>query len=213
MIGHTFEMFHNHCPIRLSDVLDLQARFDYVKPHIFLRRAAMRKLAIVLGVFILFSLVMQTPVHGANNWYAGLQLGPEFLTNNTEDNWDNAVAFGVYGGYRLDRQLSLEGSLTTASHDGRGDSDLTITSLLFGPRLTAPVNRNLNLYGDAGFGIYFLDPDEGNSRSEGGIYLGAGLEFPLQQGIKIGMDFKYHVLFDNHPLDSDLVTLLFRLGF
>ena len=212
MIGHAFQMFHNHCPIHPTDALDLQAFVDYVKPHIFHRRATMRKHAIVLGVFILFSFALQTPVHGANNWYAGLQLGPEFLTNNS-DNLDNAFAFGVYGGYRLDRQLSLEGSLTTASHDGRGDSDIAITSLLFGPRLTAPVNRNLNLYGDVGLGIYFLDPDYGNSRSEGGLYLGAGMEFPLQQGIKIGMDFKYHVLFDNHPVDSDLVTLLFRLGF
>ena len=173
----------------------------------------MRKQTIVLGVFILFSLALQTTAYGANNWYAGLQLGPEFLANNTKDKWDNAAAFGVYGGYRLDRQLSLEGSMTAANHDGRGDSDLAITSLLFGPRLTAPVNRNLNLYGAVGLGIYFLDPDEGNSRSEGGIYLGAGMEFPLQQGIKIGMDFKYHVLFDNHPLDSDLVTILLRLGF
>jgi len=173
----------------------------------------MRKHAIALGVFLLFFFALQTPVHGTiNNWYAGLQLGPEFLTNNS-DNLDNAFTFGVYGGYRLDRQLSIEGSLTTASHDGRGDSDIAVTSLLFGPRLTAPVNRNLNLYGDVGLGIYFLDPDEGNSHSEGGLYLGAGMEFPLQQGIKIGMDFKYHVLFDNHPLDSDLVTLLFRLGF
>jgi hypothetical protein len=173
----------------------------------------MKKQVIILTAFIFLSFFVQTPVQGANNWYAGLQLGPEFLTNNSDNNWDDAFAFGVYGGYRFDRQLNFEGSLTTASHNGSGDSDITITSLLFGPRITAPVNRNLNLYGDVGLGIYFLDPSYGDSDTEGGLYLGAGMEFPLQQGIKIGMDFKYHVLFDNHPLDSDLITLLFRLGF
>lgn len=176
----------------------------------------MGRQSIVLGALILIVLSLQTPAHALNNWYVGIQLGPEFLTNDTDNNLDNAVAFGVYGGYRMDRQLAFEASLTTASHDGIGNSELQVTSLLFGPRLTAQVNRNLNVYADVGFGIHFLDYQYGpydHSDTEAGMYLGAGMEFPLQNNIKLGMDFKYHALFNNDPVDSDFITLLLRIGF
>jgi opacity protein-like surface antigen len=67
-----------------------------------------------------------------------------------------------------------------------------------------------------GFGIHFLDYQYGpydHSDTEAGMYLGAGMEFPLQNNIKLGMDFKYHALFNNDPVDSDFITLLLRIGF
>jgi opacity protein-like surface antigen len=173
--------------------------------------------SIILGVTILFSFALQAPVHAAaNNFYAGIQLGPEFLTDNGDNNLDDALAFGVYGGYHFDRQLALEASLTTASHDGIGNSELNVTSLLIGPRLTGHINPSINVYGGVGLGIYFLDYQWGrydHSDTKSGMYLGGGIEFPIQSNIKLGMDFKYHVIFDNNSVDSDLMTLLMRVGF
>jgi opacity protein-like surface antigen len=123
------------------------------------------------------------------------------------------ACLGVYGGYHFDRLLSLEASLTTASHDGPGGYELDVTSLLIGPRLTGQVSRNLNLYGGVGLGFHFLDPEWGDDDTETGMYLGGGIEFPLQNNINLGMDLKYHVIFDDDEMDSDLVTLLLRLGF
>jgi opacity protein-like surface antigen len=172
----------------------------------------MRRQTIILGALILFSCALFSPAHAANNFYAGIQLGPEFLTDNGDNSLDDAFAFGAYGGYRFDRQLALEASLTTASHDGVGNSELNVTSLLFGPRLNGQINNNMNVYGGVGLGIYFLDPKWADSETESGMYLGGGIEFPLQNNIKLGMDLKYHLIFDNE-IDTDLMTLLFRVGF
>jgi len=200
------------CEIRLT----FPPSFTNESRMITLRRIIMRRQSIILGALILMVLSLQAPAHAVNNWYAGIQLGPEFLTNDSDNSLDDAVAFGVYGGYRLDRQISLEGSLTTATHDGTGNSELNVTSILFGPCLSAQVNRNMNVYADAGLGVHFLDYQYGHydhSDTESGLYLGAGVEFPFQNNIKFGMDFKYHALFDNHPVNSDIITLLLRLGF
>jgi opacity protein-like surface antigen len=181
-----------------------------------IRRTIMRNQSIILGALILIILSLHAPAFAFNNWYAGIQLGPEFLTNDTDYNLDSAFALGIYGGYRINRQISLEGSLTTAGHDGVGNSELNVTSVLFGPRLSAPVNRNMNVYADAGLGVHFLDYQYGHydhSETESGLYLGAGVEFPFQNNIKFGMDLKYNALFDNHPVNSDVVTVLLRLGF
>ena len=175
----------------------------------------MKKQSIILGALILFSFALFSPAHAESNLYAGLQLGPEFLTDDDDNSLDDAFAFGVYGGFRFDRQLALEASLTTASHDGDGHYELDVTSLLFGPRLSGQINRNMNIYGGVGLGIYFLDYEWGpydDSDTEPGMYLGGGIEFPLQNNIKVGMDFKYHVIFDNE-IDTDLMTLLLRVGF
>lgn len=170
----------------------------------------------VIPVTVL-ALMLACPLHAAGPWYAGVQLGPELVTDSDAD-VDNAAAYGVYGGYRLDRLVSLESSLTTSSHDieGVGGADLNITSLLLGPRLNGYASGGVNLYVGAGLGIHFLDFDYrggDDSETETGLYLGAGMEFPLQRGMSLGFDFKYHVLFDDDDFDSDLVTLMFRLGF
>ena len=175
----------------------------------------MRHLSVITAVAVL--LLSAGPLHAADNLYAGIQLGSEFLTDSHDD-MDDAVAFGIYGGYRLDRMVSLEANLTTATHDidGPGDAEISVTSLLFGPRLSSQAGRSVNLYADAGLGIHFLDYEYSvydDSDTEMGIYLGAGMEFPLQRGINMGLDFKYHILFDDDLLDSDLVTLLVRVGF
>ena len=179
---------------------------------ITLRRIIMRRQSFILGALILMVLSLQAPAHAVNNWYAGIQLGPEFLTDDYNGRLDDAFAFGAYGGYRFDRQLALEASLTTASHDGDYHTELNVTSLLFGPRLTGQINKSMNVYGGVGLGIYFLDPEWVDSETESGMYFGGGIEFPLQNNIKLGMDLKYHLIFDNE-IDTDLITLLFRVGF
>lgn len=154
----------------------------------------------------------------ANPLYLGIQLGPEFITDD-DSGLDDAVAFGVYGGYRLDYLLSLELSLTSASHDADHHSDVELdnTALLFGPRLNAGVGRGATLYAGAGLGIYFFELDTpvgDDDETETGLYLGAGMEFPIQSNVKLGLDFKYHAMFDSDDsIDSDLLTLMFRVGF
>ena len=176
----------------------------------------MKRLLILIGALILFSLPLQASTVSSNNWYAGVQLGPEILSSDTEESLDDAVAFGIYGGYRIDRQLSFEGSLTTANHDGTGNSELEVTSILFGPRISGYVNQNVEIYADAGFGINFLDFKYGpydDSYTKSGLYLGVGVQFPVQKMFKLGLDFKYQALFSDNPINSDITTLLIRFGF
>ena len=175
----------------------------------------MKKLTVIPVIVLV--LLMTGSLRAENNWYAGIQLGAEALTDSHDD-VDDAVAFGVYGGYKIDRLVSLEGSLTTANHDvdGSGDPEIDITSVLFGPRLTGHLENNLNIYAGAGLGIYFLDYESrvyDDSETETGLYMGAGMEVPLQRGINMGLDFKYHLLFDDDMIESDLITLLVRVGF
>ena len=170
----------------------------------------MRRMATVFCASVLFFLSSQSAGFCADEGYVGVQLGPQLLTS--EDDVDTAVAFGVYGGYRFDKMLSLEASLSTGTHDVDPGGDLTITSILFGPRISQQVDRNLVLYADGGLGIYPIDWDYGDSETETGLYLGVGMEFPLNGQFRAGLDLKYHVLLDDDTLDSDMVTLMVRLG-
>ncbi|OQC29419.1 MAG: hypothetical protein BWX71_00124 [Deltaproteobacteria bacterium ADurb.Bin072] len=149
----------------------------------------------------------------ASGLYLGLQLGPEFITD--DDGYDDAIAYGIYGGYNLDQLLSLEASLTRSNHDPEHNdfNDIDNTALLFGPRLNAQMARGVNLYGGAGLGMYFLDWDD-DSETETGLYIGAGVDFPIQSNVNLGLDLKYHAMFDSDDtIDSDLVTLMVRVGF
>lgn len=173
-----------------------------------------RKVTTCLMLLALLPLAL--PLHAASRIYLGVQAGPEFVTDSDSD-LDTAFAFGVYGGYRVDRMLSIEASLTTADHDfnGHGGSDVEVTSILLGPRLNAYMNGGTRLYAGAGFGLHFIDFDHrpgDDTETSGGIYMGGGIEVPLRKTMNLGIDLKYHVPFDD-DLDSDLVTLLFRLGF
>lgn len=170
--------------------------------------------ATILCASILFFLSAQASGLCAEDGYLGVQLGPQLLTSDSADA-DSAAAFGIYGGYRLDKLLSLEASLTTGTHDVDYGGDLTITSILFGPRLSDQVDRNLVLYAGAGLGIYPIDYEYryyDDSETEAGLYLGVGLEFLLKGNYRAGMDLKYHVLFDDDNVDSDIVTFMLRLG-
>lgn len=175
----------------------------------------MKKMLMLIAALAAFS--SAAPLHAASRTYVGLQIGPEFVTDSDTD-LDTAVAFGVYGGYRVDRLLSLEASLTTAEHDfdAPGGSDLEVTSILFGPRINGRTTGGLTVYAGAGLGVHFLDYDRrpgDDTETESGIYMGAGMEVPLQRLMSLGVDFKYHVLFNDDDFDSDLVTILVRLGF
>jgi opacity protein-like surface antigen len=176
----------------------------------------MRKvLMLVTMVWVLLAPLMAS---AADRWYVGALLGSEFFTSDAGDFFDDGIAYGVFGGYRLERQISLEASLTTASHEyniyHHGKDDIQVTSLVFGPRFSGMVGRNMELYAGAGLGLYHIDDDpRDETDTQSGLYLGGGIDFPLPQAMRLGMDFKYHVLFDNSPLDGDIVTLLVRLGF
>jgi len=173
----------------------------------------MRKTAAIFCASILVLLSAQASGFCADNGYVGIQIGPQFLPS--EDDVDTAAAFGIYGGYRFDRLLSLEASLTTGTHDVDPGGDLTITSILFGPRRSQQVDRNLVVYAGAGLGIYPIDYEHrlyDDSETEAGIYLGAGMEFPMKGNFRAGLDLKYHVLLDDDTLDSDIVTFMVRLG-
>jgi hypothetical protein len=175
----------------------------------------MRSLFASCALLLALSLPLQAST--LDKWYAGVQLGPEFLTSHTDADWDNSMAFGVYGGFKIDRHLSFEGSVTIASHDGTRDSELDVTSVLFGPRISTYVKRNVEVYADAGIGIDFLDFTFGsydNTDTKAGLYLGAGIAFPIKGETKLGLDLKYQTLFsDEQPINSDIITVLVRFGF
>lgn len=170
----------------------------------------MRKTATIICASVFIFLSTQAAGLCADNGYLGIELGPQFLTS--EDDVDTAVALGIYGGYRLDKLLSLEAALTTGTHDVDPGGDVTITSILFGPRVSQQVDRNLVVYAGAGLGLYPIDWDYRDSDTEAGIYLGAGMEFPLNGNFRAGLDLKYHVLLDDNTVDSDIVTFMVRLG-
>ncbi len=181
----------------------------------------MKKSIVSIFVSILFLLTVQGTGICADKGYIGLQFGPQFLTDDDHGDADNALALGIYGGYRVDRNISLEASLNTASHDIDHGGDLTVTSLTFGGRLNGKIDQNLVVYAGAGLGIYPIHYDHhwyhdnyygSHSETEAGLYLGGGLEFPIQKNLRIGLDLKYNALFDDDTLDSDIFTMMIRLG-
>lgn len=176
-----------------------------------MKKVLIGAMLVMAGVFV------SAQAHCASKGYVGVQVGPEFVTDS-DTNLDTAVALGVYAGYRIDNLMSLEANLTTADHDydAPGDAGVEVTSILFGPRVNGRTASGVIVYAGAGLGIHFLDFEHrtgDDTETVSGIYMGAGMDVPLKRGMALGVDFKYHVLFDHDDLDSDIATVLIRLGF
>ncbi len=181
----------------------------------------MKKTIGIICISILFVLAGLTSGFCAGNGYLGIQLGPEFLTSDDHGTIDDGIGVGIYGGYRFDKTVSVEAALTTASHDVDYGGDLQITSLMIGPRVSGMINKDVIVYGGAGFGFYDVDYEyydhyhshvHHDTETETGLYLGGGMEILLKNKFRCGLDVKYHAMFDDDELDSDLITLMFRVG-
>jgi len=159
-----------------------------------------------------------------NDFYVGAQVGYDVLTGNAGNEIDDGVSLGIFGGYMISEGISLEAGLTFSRHDDEpkkvGDETLDVISVLFGPRFIYYC-KDMRVYMDTGFGIYNCDykyrPELGlgyprdESDFESGIYGGIGMDFPVSGRIHVGLDLKYHHVFDDEVLDGDMLAPVFRV--
>ncbi len=166
-------------------------------------------------------------IAAAQNWYIGAQLGQALLTGDSADKVDDGISWGLFGGYRVNSTVRLDAALFYSSHDDEvedpGDYTIKILSFTFGPQFSTAVGKNVELYAGGGFGIYSIDlkyepeAQPGTPRDEAdgesGIYGCAGMNFLLRDNMYLGIDVRYHHVFEDEVLDGDMITMMVRLGF
>ena len=183
----------------------------------------------LLKILLIGALLLPVPqaIMAAESWYLGVQLGQAILNGDAGNMADDGISLGTFAGFRFNSHLSLETALLYPSHDDEvedpGDYTIDMLSFTFGPKFSTPVGRNVELYAGGGLGIYIVDlkyaPEgqPGTPRKEddgeSGIYGCAGINFPMKEHMRIGIDFAYHHVFENEVLDGDMITMTVRLGF
>ena len=183
----------------------------------------------VLKVLLIGVLLLQATasIAAAQNWYLGAQLGQALLLGDSRDRVDDGISWGMFGGYRVNSHVRLDAALLYSSHDDEvqdlGDYTINILSFTFGPLFSTVVRKNVQLYGGGGLGIYVIDltyepeAQPGTPRDEtdgeSGIYACAGINFPLRENRYLGIDVRYHHVFEDELLEGDMITMLVRLGF
>ncbi|MCD6571362.1 MAG: porin family protein [Deltaproteobacteria bacterium] len=184
----------------------------------------LKRFSCVITLCLLILASFSSMAYADNGFYAGAQLGYAVLTSDAASEMDDGVSLGIFGGYMISEDISLEATAAFSRHDDEpkkcGDHSLDVISVLFGPRFIYYF-KDMRVYMDAGFGIYNCDykyrpellpgyPRDEND-FESGIYGGIGMDFPISGRIHVGLDLKYHHVFDNELLDGDMLTPVFRI--
>jgi outer membrane protein W len=183
----------------------------------------------VLKVLLISVLLFQASpaIAAEQNWYLGAQIGQALLIGDSSDRVDDGISWGMFGGYRINSNVSLDAALFYSSHDDEvgdpGDYTINMLSFTFGPQFSAVMRRNVELYAGSGLGIYTIDftyEPEGEPKTprdetdgESGIYGCAGMNFLLKKNMHLGFDVRYHHVFEDEVFDGDMITMMVRLGF
>ena len=180
-------------------------------------------------VLLIGALLLQASpaIAAAQNWYLGAHLGQALLSGDSSDRVDDGISWGIFGGYRVNRNVCLDAALFYSSHDDEvedpGAYTINMLSFTFGPQFSTMVGRYVELYAGGGFGIYAIDftyepeGEPGTPRDEtdgeSGIYGCAGMNFSLTKNMYLGFDVRYHHVFEDEVFDGDMITMMVRLGF
>lgn len=157
----------------------------------------MKKILLVLSLFVI-------PAMAIDGLYIGGQVGQVLLQGNTKTFHDNAFGFGVDLGIRTQSYLDVTFQSQMSSHSG----DLKIYSETIGANVHfggADFDFSLGM----GPGAYILKSSLA-SNTYFGLHGAAGADILISDELRIGMQGRYHFLFDEA---DDYWTLMARIGY
>lgn len=171
-------------------------------------RTAVVALAVLLGVL----------QRADAQWHVDIQAGAfipisdvEFRDDgfNYDIDLDAGGAFSAGGGYALPQVLDLTAQFQTATHFDVYDEAVNVYSLTVGGRIfPLPMTTVVRPWLGAQVGWYYVDAygddydpfDDDDDEHEGddsfGLNAGAGLDFPINHRVSLGVDVRYHNAFD-----------------
>lgn len=151
--------------------------------------------------------------------------------NDNLDDYDNSFYLGGQGYYHLDSMLSVGAELGYSfghSYDnGPVEADLSVLHLTpqirLATRRSAANGRSFSPYAIAGLGLYQTQTDvkvnagpftteSDDDETDMGINLGAGINLETSRSFVIGVDVRYHQIF-NQGQDAKFLIPTLRLSY
>jgi len=180
-------------------------------------------LAVALTCAMLFGFSTAVSAQGID---AGVKLGYQTLAGDAGDAFDGAFAWGLYGAYSINPNVSLVGSWTYSKHK-TGDDASAIANLYASLELGTPTLADIRLtmnqfdinaqyrfplekvtpYLLAGVGLDYWKLDGKAIQGvfaastdetfwDFGVNIGGGLDFAVTEQIKLGGEITYSYIFD-----------------
>ena len=190
-------------------------------------------LTVALACTMLFGFSAAASAQGVD---VGAKVGYQTLTGDWGDAFDGALAYGLYGSYSFNPNVSIVGSWTYSKHK-TGDSASALanifTSLALGTPTLADVRMKMNQFDIngqyrfpmekvtpyllAGVGLDYwkvdwkaiqgaFDASADESFWDFGVNVGGGLDFAVAENVKIGGEITYSYIFDE--FDGGLFNFL-----
>jgi hypothetical protein len=152
-------------------------------------------------------------------WHLDIQAGAfspisdvEFEVDGFEEDidLDTGGAFTIGGGYALERWIDFTAQFQTATYFDLYDDAADVYSFTVGGRFfPLPMNMPVRPWLGAQIGWYHVeaytdefdffdddDDDEHEGDDSFGVNAGAGLDFPINHRVSLGVDVRYHNAFD-----------------
>ena len=195
-------------------------------------------LAVALTGAMLFGFSTAVSAQGSD---VGAKVGYQTLTGDWGDAFDGDVAWGVYGAYSINPNVSLVGSWTYSKHKTGDNADaLTniFSTLALGTPTLSDVRLKMNqfdinaqyrfplekatpyLLAGVGFDYWKIDwkaiqgafsANTDESFWDFGVNVGGGLDFAVAENVKIGGEITYSYIFDE--FDSGLFNFVGTISY
>jgi OOP family OmpA-OmpF porin len=170
----------------------------------------MKKLAAVISTTLLVASASANA-----QFYLGAKAGVSWLNNLCtssssscdEDSW----ALGSFLGYEVDEYVAIEGGLETLGETtGAGYKDAGLTAYTIAPRLSFPMNEDIDLFVKAGAAfVKYGNKDDEN------LFGAVGLNYSLFENIDIQAEYQHinNIDIDVSSFHANSFTLGFRTKF
>lgn len=160
-------------------------------------------------VSTIFSVLPAQTAFALDGWYLGGQVGHIGLTSGGSSAYSNTIGFGLDLGVRTNAVLDLNLALQLSSHSG--GSGLTLISQAVSADLRLADVNDFEFFAGGGPGFYFLKPS-GVTNSKFGLNFGLLGNVKIDENIRLGLNWKYHLLFDNQGF-GNYYTITMRFGY
>jgi len=157
----------------------------------------------LFGLLALICFGMAKPAKAVDGFYLGGVLGAAGLTNTASS--DTKLGFGVDLGLRANSSVDVMFHFQTSSHTG---------ATLYMPYLTAEMHwlevNDFDFTLGVGPGLYFAKSPLATSTNFG-INFGTAADLKVDDAIRLGLGFRYHVVIDSGS--ANIWSFLFRFGY
>ncbi len=157
----------------------------------------------IFGLLALLLVTFAKPAKAVDGVYLGGVLGVVGFTGAATS--DTALGFGVDLGFRTNSAVDVMFHFQTSSHTG---------ATLYVPYLTAEMHwlevNDFDFTVGVGPGMYFAKSPIATS-SKFGINFGTAADLKVDDAIRLGLGFRYHVVLDS--LSANFYSFLFRFGY